>query len=761
MDSVYIHTPSSSPEKDSYLAHDKNNSERECFHKNNLPKKFSRFSLEKQAISKAQQEVNTSLDIQIEINKKRDEESPSKPFNESPRYQSGIYLQTPNKRRQIIETQITISPKVGNQLGETYINRKSSIEKSQDGEILEMQGEIDIEEGKISNSNEANGFPSVTSLDGLLESNDEENLEHPNRNITINNNTNNNQNNTNRQQITQASNQTQQNNNEDVIIMNDNNAEDYPEQNLEEIVRVEIAIQNSYFSKIRRLIGLFFGILLASFFVPHITTDDSPRVLFILTYITLSYYFLELFSRVFAPHAHPWQKTEQLYKALDIMTLIIFFALLDMNIFKNFQVTKLAIIAPIVFVFLYYFSSYAPQTIRESEIAFRLLFIIQILFITLKLDGDVSWSWKIVLTLVWFYLGLICLYFILLLIIFVIMCVIAMFGKKVYENLDRKTQLVGHLWHFLYVSFGVIALITLVGVTITIEDNEDYNFLYNCISTARYVSIFLISHGIVFYHRIVEYLRRINNEEEFEIEDYGNPENEKRITMIKIEKNMCHLVKMSSTYFLPLQDSFAVRDKNHLKKLRKNILESKDLKFRRESSRKKIEKTSLTNSKFEFLQGLKQDQEKIEKKLLNLGRQITNHVGFNKKRIEENSHHNASVQPVKKEEGNMTELSVVMMNGRAVCLSEGDQENFYIEKNEINDENENNECYICVDKPSNAVIMNCGHGGVCYDCAIEFVKKKSQCMECRQEVNQVVKINPDPKFTNIIQGYETVKLIFE
>ena len=50
-------------------------------------------------------------------------------------------------------------------------------------------------------------------------------------------------------------------------------------------------------------------------------------------------------------------------------------------------------------------------------------------------------------------------------------------------------------------------------------------------------------------------------------------------------------------------------------------------------------------------------------------------------------------------------------------------------------------CIICYDCPANACFMNCGHGNVCYDCALTVAKKApSQCPICRLSVEQVLKL---------------------
>ena len=43
-------------------------------------------------------------------------------------------------------------------------------------------------------------------------------------------------------------------------------------------------------------------------------------------------------------------------------------------------------------------------------------------------------------------------------------------------------------------------------------------------------------------------------------------------------------------------------------------------------------------------------------------------------------------------------------------------------------------CLICFDKDSNAIFMDCGHGGVCYDCAMEIWKSSNECHLCREPI---------------------------
>ena len=47
-------------------------------------------------------------------------------------------------------------------------------------------------------------------------------------------------------------------------------------------------------------------------------------------------------------------------------------------------------------------------------------------------------------------------------------------------------------------------------------------------------------------------------------------------------------------------------------------------------------------------------------------------------------------------------------------LTERNMNNNIIKKNKLNHHNSNNKCIICCEKVSNAILMNCGHGGICY-----------------------------------------------
>lgn len=71
------------------------------------------------------------------------------------------------------------------------------------------------------------------------------------------------------------------------------------------------------------------------------------------------------------------------------------------------------------------------------------------------------------------------------------------------------------------------------------------------------------------------------------------------------------------------------------------------------------------------------------------------------------------------------------------------------------------QCRICCMNNANTVLVNCGHGGVCYDCAVIAGKKKDQCFECRGQVEGIYIIDPNPILSNIVKGIELSRVVFK
>lgn len=51
-------------------------------------------------------------------------------------------------------------------------------------------------------------------------------------------------------------------------------------------------------------------------------------------------------------------------------------------------------------------------------------------------------------------------------------------------------------------------------------------------------------------------------------------------------------------------------------------------------------------------------------------------------------------------------------------------------------------CLVCFEVVSDAVIMPCGHGGVCSKCAVQMWRDTGLCHLCRKPIDSVVEVQP-------------------
>lgn len=52
----------------------------------------------------------------------------------------------------------------------------------------------------------------------------------------------------------------------------------------------------------------------------------------------------------------------------------------------------------------------------------------------------------------------------------------------------------------------------------------------------------------------------------------------------------------------------------------------------------------------------------------------------------------------------------------------------------------NAKCLICFENTADAVLMLCGHGGICYKCASEMASKSRDCFLCRQPIVEILEV---------------------
>ncbi|CAD8103696.1 unnamed protein product [Paramecium sonneborni] len=69
-----------------------------------------------------------------------------------------------------------------------------------------------------------------------------------------------------------------------------------------------------------------------------------------------------------------------------------------------------------------------------------------------------------------------------------------------------------------------------------------------------------------------------------------------------------------------------------------------------------------------------------------------------------------------------------------------------------------NQCIICCEKQANAVLMKCGHGGICFECAYANAQKSKECFLCRQIVIEIYEIDQNDQ-GNYLKVYTKTRII--
>lgn len=62
------------------------------------------------------------------------------------------------------------------------------------------------------------------------------------------------------------------------------------------------------------------------------------------------------------------------------------------------------------------------------------------------------------------------------------------------------------------------------------------------------------------------------------------------------------------------------------------------------------------------------------------------------------------------------------------------------------------DCCICFDCNPDAVIMECGHGGICYECGKQILAGQIRvCHLCREDITYIIKMDLKTVYSNFIK----------
>jgi hypothetical protein len=68
------------------------------------------------------------------------------------------------------------------------------------------------------------------------------------------------------------------------------------------------------------------------------------------------------------------------------------------------------------------------------------------------------------------------------------------------------------------------------------------------------------------------------------------------------------------------------------------------------------------------------------------------------------------------------------------------------------------ECVICFEREADSVFMECGHGGMCYDCGVDIWTKSNECFLCRKPIMCLLQLDPAALAENVVKVIACVKI---
>ena len=501
---------------------------------------------------------------------------------------------------------------------------------------------------------------------------------------------------------------------------------------------------------LKRVIGFSLAMASVSLALLYVSINAIPYwPVFPVIYCYLLYFIAENIYRMKHHQQRPsWRKREDMFSALDAWCCLIFLASIHLKIFKIIPFSTLSSI-PFGLVLLFYIITWRSENpIRAIELVTRLIYTLQATLVTLKMDGVLNVDWMIVFSAVCVCLGMLFLYVIAFCILFATFLLFAILKTLFTRSLDLALfgDVLGLLWQFIYYGLSVAVALTICGLSQIDGRNHSSTILIKAayLDFLMFISLAVLS--IIAFKPLARYLKAFDVTGSLLIGNNAPQEEEDQVSRPRlkfdVEKKDKLFNKLSSTYFLPIQKQLLIKDQSNIQRIKGLLNGITPWKINRRGS--------MTPSSRDVGRNLELKERSKSNILANLG---------HKEQDQENPKP-SSIMKLR-----LSNLKYSSTKERKVAdlkrqFSADDLDHFRaltISK-KSKEPSEEKLCYICYGSPPNAVLMNCGHAGICYECAMMMMEKNSKCMECRGDVAAVYKVDVNPNQNGFIKGTEVTTL---
>lgn len=510
---------------------------------------------------------------------------------------------------------------------------------------------------------------------------------------------------------------------------------------------------------LKRACSLFVAIGLL-FLTSMLAADGiiSPEILFIVALLYLSYYMGENIVRACHYQRESWREVEDNYNIFDAISGGIFVMTVMLKLSKIVSVSMISFIPFMSTLTAYIMLSKPPKAVKRVKMLTKSFYTLQVFLITAKLDKIIELNWEIILAPSCLYIGII-----------TITATISAFNevrnllrnvinRRAQRNIKLSVEFLGTMWRLLCCSLSILGFIALI-TWYRAYLGKSSDSLKHVATTGLVISISLAIYTVIAFKPLTQFLKRDHRFYMPLVEESPQAIIKPQASIdLKVEKQKSYFVMLSSTYFLPLKQSFTARKEENIKRIKKMIKDLSDWRSPRHRNK------NAQSPRPKNIEDLKNDKDALDGMFEKLStfkstgispRPVGRTPRVKILTMVNTKHHGDNAD--NNEQAIITTIGTLESHRKQNLSADDFQFNNILQMKTVKTVEENL-CYLCFDSPPNAVLMQCGHGGICYECANALVKKKNECMECRCTVEAIYKVDVNKNLNDIVRGVEITKV---
>ncbi|KAL4478837.1 hypothetical protein ABPG72_009663 [Tetrahymena utriculariae] len=439
---------------------------------------------------------------------------------------------------------------------------------------------------------------------------------------------------------------------------------------------------------------------------------------------------------------------------------------------QNFHYSSTLVLIYTPFIHIFWWRSVMKRSnsssfITNIQLFFRVFFFIQCFIVALRYDKFIQWDWLVVFIPCWLLLVGFIFYFIQIFILTIWYYINFLRGQA------TSTDAFGFLWGM--ISFTIYALCFYFGIISLMQyfDNQGYVQIQQAMLLYIIMNFCLLLFDILFRKRIKKYIFEQNREKLREEQLQQNQEEIRR----NLENNIQNIVRHFGSTHLNIEEVQQNNQKFKKKYLQSNIksrnfniplfmVQNSTTYFRQVDQIKKdienqqneiIDTNRIGNTQRqlreipnikekETITDRQKDQSLASRNMLmnHLSNQNESNLpGLPIERLENLINSPKKDMIYQQKTFNQTRHAQLPNNkaGQKKNSIKGDQNQIYCPSvKSFNSDKEQQTCLVCFVNQPNSVLMPCGHGGICSDCAKDVCKKNGCCYLCRQEIQNIYQL---------------------